>query len=99
MYELALFIPQLINCKKLIIIGFDMNKEGKYHFYDKEDENDAQSYKVDDQEISLNHGTIPHLEIWLNKQNIDVALFSPLSSLPFTKKISTISELSEFVAE
>lgn len=97
MYELGLFIPQLLNCKKLVIIGFDMNKVGKYHYYDDDEAEDAQSYSVDNQEIMYNQKTTPHLEEWLHSINIEVALFSPLSSLPFKRKLSTVEELNEFI--
>lgn len=98
MYELGLFIPQLLNCKKLVIVGFDMNKVGKYHYYDDDKAENAMSYSVDNQELMYNQKTTPYLEEWLRSINIDVALFSPLSSLPFEKKISTVEELNEFIS-
>ena len=97
MYELGLFIPQLLNCKKLIIVGFDMNQVGKYHYYDDSEAENAKAYSVDNKEIMYNQETTPHLEDWLNSVNIDVALFSPLSALPFKQKISTIEELNDFI--
>ena len=98
MYELGLFIPELIGAKKVVIIGFDMNNTGKYHFYDHQSHQDSQSYLVDTDEFSYNQQTIPFYENWMNKKGIDVALMSPLSTLPFSKRIDTIEQLNDFIA-
>ena len=99
MYELGLFLPEILQCKKLVIIGFDMNKDGKYHFYDDHESQDSQSYSVDREEFFYNQKTIPHLEKWLKSLEIDVALFSPLSALPFSNKITDIKKLQKFLEE
>lgn len=97
MYELGLFLPHLLNCKKLVIVGFDMNPSGKYHFYDITDETDATSYAVDKDEFIYNKTTIPHLENWLSINGIEVALMSPMSALPFSQKLNSFEELEDFL--
>lgn len=99
MYELALFLPQIVNCKKLIIIGFDMNSIGSYHFYDSQDDQNAENYDVGNTEVLQNKKTIPFLEAWLNSVGIQVALFSPLSELPFKNQLSSIDDLNNFIED
>lgn len=97
MYELGMFLPAILKCKKLVIVGFDMNANGRYHFYDSQDAEDAEQYSVDKEEFIYNQTTIPHFENWLKQINIEVALLSPLSTLPFTKKLETLDELESFL--
>ena len=97
MYELGLFLPEILNCEKLVIIGFDMNKDGKYHYYDNSEDENFEKYSVDAQEFDYNKTTIPELERWYKGLDIKVALYSPLSDLPFKNKINNISELRAFL--
>ena len=97
MYELGLFLPELLNAKKVVIIGFDMNNGGKYHFYDNLNTEDSNSYSVDKDEFFYNQQTIPFYEKWMNEKGVEVALMSPLSSLPFKNKITQIDELEDFI--
>ena len=97
MYELGLFLPELLNAKKVVIIGFDMNNGGKYHFYDNLNTEDSNSYSVDKDEFFYNQQTIPFYEKWMNEKGVEVALMSPLSSLPFKNKITQRDELEDFI--
>ena len=99
MYELALFLPQIVNCKKLIIIGFDMNSIGSYHFYDTQDDQNAEDYDVSNAEVLQNKKTTPFLEEWLKSIGIEVALMSPLSELPFENKLRSVNELNNFIGD
>lgn len=99
MYELGLFLPEILNCEKLVIIGFDMNKNGKYHYYDNSNDENFAKYSVDPEEFDYNQATIPELERWYEELGIQAALFSPLSALPFKNKITEISELKAFLGD
>ena len=82
MFETGLFLPALLGCKKVLIIGFDMNSKGKYHYYDPQDSMDSQHYKVDKEEFEYCQSTIPHYLNWAEENSLEVALHSPLSALP-----------------
>lgn len=97
MYEVGLFLPELLNAKKVIIIGFDMNRDGRYHFYDNSHSHDSASYQVDEDEFYYNQRTIPHYEKWMADKGIAVALLSPESALPFNKKLVDIDDLKSFM--
>lgn len=82
MFELGLQLPIYLGCKKVVIIGFDMNNTGKYHFYDDKDEEDSVHYDVHKGEFKDAPATIPHYLKWTQKKGTDVKLYSPLSALP-----------------
>ena len=99
MYELAIFLPQIVGCKKLVIIGFDMNSGGTYHFYDTDNKKNSKEYNVSNDEIDNNKQTTIHLEKWLNDVGISVGLMSPLSELPFSRNLTSITCLKRFLNE
>ncbi len=82
MFEIGLFLPIHLGCKRVLIIGFDMDPNGKYHFYDDSKEKDSKAYKVDRDEFKYVQATIPHLLSWARKLGVDLKLYSPLSALP-----------------
>ena len=76
-----------------------MNSIGSYHFYDSQDDQNAENYDVGNAEVLQNKKTIPFLEAWLNSVGIQVALFSPLSELPFKNQLSSIDDLNNFIED
>ena len=85
MFELGLHLPLYLGCRAAVIIGFDMNKHGKYHFYDQADQEDSQHYKVDAEEFDYAKHSSKHYAEWANSKGLEVVLYSPLSSLDIPK--------------
>ena len=82
MFELALQLPIYLGCSRVLVIGFDMNPKGKYHFYDATEEEDAAHYRVDDEEFGFAHDSARHYVSWAKALGVDIRLHSPLSALP-----------------
>lgn len=82
MFELGLFLPVHLGCKRVVIMGFDMNSKGKYHFYDEAVESDSKFYKVDKEEFQYTKSSIPHYLKWAEAKGVKVKAYSPLSELP-----------------
>jgi len=80
MFEFGLFLPIHLGCRRVLIIGFDMNERGKYHYY-RNDESDASNY-ARSEEFVFSKSTIPHYLKWANARGVEVRQFSPLSDLP-----------------
>ena len=76
-----------------------MNSIGTYHFYDTQDDQNAEDYDVSNAEVLQNKKTTPFLEEWLNSIGIEVALMSPLSELPFENKLRSVNELNGFIGD
>lgn len=81
MFELGMHFPIYLGCRSVVIIGFDMNKKGRYHFYDGSETNDSKSYQVDDEEFGYAHASSKAYFDWAKKKGVDVRLYSPLSEL------------------
>ncbi|TKX79401.1 hypothetical protein EXE53_16020 [Halorubrum sp. SD626R] len=92
MFEIGLFLPVHFGCDKILIMGFDMNKEGKYHFYDESKDEDSDSYGVDEEEFYYAQRTIPALMEWINKNEVTVRNYSPKTALD----IPQVDRLSEW---
>lgn len=96
--ETALQLPVYLGCKKIVIMGFDLNKEGQSHFYAckekdlesyvKEFENKEYAEWLLKEEFDNYRTSMVYYERWLNKQGINIKLYSPLSTLPFEKSAS-----------
>ncbi|WP_456296406.1 hypothetical protein M1D72_20985 [Vibrio sp. AK197] len=97
-FELAIFLPVLFKCKNIVLCGVDMNSKGNYHFYDKNNEDHAISYNVDEFEFFFTKGTSYYLEYWLKTKGINVFNLSPMSEMPITK-VNTVSELKKKLNE
>ncbi len=82
MFELGLFFPVYLGCSRIVIMGFDMNANGKYHFYDDAPEQDSVAYHVDREEFEYARSSIPHYLKWAKGKGVEVRLYSPLSALP-----------------
>lgn len=97
LFELAIFLPLIFDCKRIVLVGVDMNKKGGYHFYDQQDENKhSNSYNVDEFEFAYTKGTSHYMQYWLDSKGIELLNMSPLSDLPI-KKVSTVSELKDII--
>ena len=82
MFELGLFLPVYLGCSRILIMGFDMNSAGQYHFYDTGSEMDSSHYEVDDEEFGYARSSIHHYLDWTKTRNVEVKAYSPLSTLP-----------------
>lgn len=98
MFELGLFLPVHLGCSKVVIIGFDMNFNGKFHFYDKGSGEDSQFYKVNVEEFEYAPKSIPHYLNWCQKKEIDVKAYSPLTALPF-EQLKSLEEVRRYSDE
>lgn len=85
MFELGLFLPVHLGCKRVILMGFDMNDRGKYHFYDEAGECDSKFYNVDKEEFQYAKSSVPHYLKWAEARGLEVKLYSPFSELPIGK--------------
>ena len=85
MFELGLFLPIHLGCKRVLIMGFDMNTTGKYHFYDSSENEDSSFYKVDEEEFRYAQRSIHHFMKWTQMKGVEAKLYSPLSTLPLPK--------------
>lgn len=81
MFELGLHLPIHLGCKKIVIIGFDMNDTGAFHFYDDEKQKDSDFYKVDTEEFGYARASSEVYYQWCKGKDVDVFLYSPLSRL------------------
>lgn len=81
MFELGLHLPLFLGCKNVVIIGFDMNDKGTYHFYDDHDDQDSEFYKVDREEFAYARASSKVYHDWCSVQGVKVHLYSPLSKL------------------
>lgn len=82
MFEIGLYLPVYLGCRRALIMGFDMNDKGKYHFYDTSKNSDRIYYQVDIDEFKYVKSTIPYYLAWAKNKGLEVKLFSPLSALP-----------------
>jgi GT2 family glycosyltransferase len=80
MFEIGLFLPLLLGCSQTVIIGFDMNETGKYHFYRAEGEGDSRKY--------AREGECRQAQIssdfywrWAERKGLRAWLYSPLTAL------------------
>lgn len=85
MFEIGLFLPIYLGCDRIVIIGFDMNRKGSYHFYDASNDADSQFYKVDDAEFGYAKRSISYYLFWAQSKKVKVGNYSPLSELPIPK--------------
>lgn len=94
MFEMGLFFPIHLGCKRVLIMGFDMNSSGRYHFYDNSEAQDSGYYKVNREEFHYASSSIPHYLSWAKSRGVEVKLHSPLSALPIpqVKDIYTWAE-------
>jgi hypothetical protein len=83
MFEIGLFLPVHLGCRKIILMGFDMNAEGSYHFY-RNDCSDSSAYARPG-ECEKAQSSVSHYHQWVQSLGIEVALYSPLSALPLPK--------------
>lgn len=81
MFEIGLFLPAHLGCHRMLIMGFDMNQDGKYHFYDDSDDQDSEAYDVDEEEFYFAQRTIPAFMEWAGERGIDVKNYSPMTAL------------------
>jgi len=81
MFELGLHLPIYLGCRAAVIMGFDMNNSGKYHFYDETEQADSKHYKVDSEEFGYARTSSAHYTEWSNSKGMEVALYSPMSEL------------------
>jgi hypothetical protein len=98
MFELGLFLPSYLGCSKLLIVGFDMNRRGKYHYYDQNDTLDAESYRVDNKEFGYARQSVKYYRKWAAGKGLDVRLFSPLSVLELPR-LHSLGEAICFLQE
>jgi len=80
MFEVGLFLPLHLGCRKVLIVGFDMNQDGAYHFY-REQEN-ASDLFARPEEFVYARSSIPHYIKLAKERGMDVSQYSPLSDLP-----------------
>jgi hypothetical protein len=85
MFELGLFLPVYLGCKRMLIMGFDMNSAGKYHFYDPSEKENFSFYSVDKEEFHFARMSIHYFMKWAQKKGVEARLYSPLSTLPFSR--------------
>jgi hypothetical protein len=85
MFELCLFLPIYFGCSRVVISGFDMNPDGKYHFYDQEGGQDSRSYGVDRDEFHYARESAAHFERWAASEGVQARLYSPRSNLKMTR--------------
>lgn len=81
MFELGLHLPLYLGCRAAVIIGFDMNNRGKYHFYDQTQQADSKHYKVDPEEFGYARRSTTFYTEWAHSKGLEVVLYSPLSDL------------------
>lgn len=79
MFEVGLFLPVLLGCRRALVIGFDMNQTGKYHFY-RSDDSDSTNYAREG-ECHYAQQSIPHYLDWANRHGLEVKAYSPCSAL------------------
>jgi hypothetical protein len=90
MFEIGLQLPVHLGCRRLLIVGFDMNRTGKYHFY-RTDNTDARLY-ARDEEFEYSRNSIPHYLKYAEAHGLEVRQYSPLSALPI-QKIDSFDEV------
>lgn len=98
MFEIGLFLPVHLGCDRMLIMGFDMNKEGKYHFYDENKDQDSDAYGVDEEEFYYAQRTIPAFMKWIDNQSIMVRNYSPLTALEIPQ-VNDLDEWKNLLAE
>jgi hypothetical protein len=81
MFEIGLHLPVYLGVDRMLIMGFDMNAEGKYHFYDDSEDEDSEAYDVDQEEFYYAQRTIPEFMDWVTDEGVETRLHSPLSAL------------------
>jgi hypothetical protein len=81
MFEIGLYLPIHFGCDRMLVMGFDMNKDGKYHFYDDSDDQDSEAYDVDEDEFYYAQRTIPAFMEWVREQGVTVRNYSPRTAL------------------
>lgn len=96
MFELGLHLPIYLGCRRVVIIGFDMNPTGKYHFYDDDERQNSDFYRVDKEEFDYASQSIPHYLAWAASQGVEVRLYSPLSALPF-EQVTSFEAMYDFL--
>lgn len=85
MFEVGLFLPIHLGCRRVVIMGFDMNCEGKFHFYDSDKGSDSAYYKVDKEEFPYAIESAGRYAEWAASMGVEVKLYSPLSELPIPR--------------
>lgn len=98
MFEIGLFLPVHFGCDRMLIMGFDMNKEGKYHFYDDSEDEDSEAYGVDEEEFYYAQRTIPAFMKWAESEGVTVRNYSPLTALDIPQ-VDGIEEWTDFINE
>ncbi len=83
-FELAVHLPILLKAKEVTVAGFDMNKEGPFHFYD--DTKNAKSYNVDNWEFELIPEACLEMEKYYLKEKISLKVFTTNPNLKFKNK-------------
>ncbi len=96
LFEMGLQLPAYLGCRRLVIVGFDMNPEGRYHFYDENQKQDSRHYSVDPREFEFAKRTVPHYLAWAKKKQMQVRLYSPLSALPFDR-LDSLTQTASFL--
>ena len=93
MFEIGLHLPIHLGCKRLLIIGFDMNSKGKYHFY-RNDNTDAKLY-AREEEFTYAKKSIPYYLKYAETMGLEVKQFSPQSELPLPE-LHTFEEVKNW---
>jgi hypothetical protein len=96
MFELGLQLPAHLGCSRAVVVGFDMDIRGKYHFYDEENREDSQFYKVNKEEFEYAPASIPYYLEWCKRKNLEVRAYSPLTALPF-EQLRSLDEFKQYV--
>lgn len=81
-FELAVHLPALFNIKEVVLAGFDMNKSGRFHFYDND--KDARDYQVDGWEFELVPASTKHLDEYYIRKGIQVEVYTTNAELSFS---------------
>jgi hypothetical protein len=81
MSEIGIYLPVHLGCKRIVVIGWDLNPDDLRHYYDK---------SVKDREKYLREGklimnSIPALLTWMRSIGVEFYLCSPKSALPITQ--------------
>lgn len=77
MSELGLYLPVHFGCKRIVVIGWDVNLKELRHFYDK-GVKQMDRYK---RESILVHKAVPAMLTWLKSRGVELLLCSPRSAL------------------
>jgi hypothetical protein len=98
LFELGLQLPVYLGVRKIVIIGFDMNQKGPYHFYDNSQGENSNFYGVDPKEFEYAAKSIVHYQKWLEDNQVEVRLFSPMSRLNF-ERLESLEEVKEWTSK